>query len=119
MLLEHLTFYQLKMIDLDGQYEYSDIISVSTKKETPIQLSPNPISSNQAFYLSSEFADSDNIQVQITTITGQVLGSKKYPVDQNTKIEIQPSDFNLTSGQYILQLTDNKGFAKSTILQIH
>lgn len=111
-------FYKLHMIDFDGKHEYSDIISVTAKKERSIKLSPNPIFSSQPFYLSHDYSNSDPVHVQIISLTGQILGAKKYTIESNNRVEIQPRDFNLTEGQYVLQLTDNKGIVESMLFQV-
>ena len=36
-------YYRLKQIDFDGEYEYSEVISINLPKENEIMIYPNPV----------------------------------------------------------------------------
>lgn len=40
------SFYRLKMVDIDGQFKYSYIVSIKSKLNMAISLSPNPVKNN-------------------------------------------------------------------------
>ncbi len=103
----HAIFYRLKMIDKDGKFNYSSIVSIKNEKLESLQISvmPNP------------FVDKINIQVQSETfgiakinirdITGKLLESRsKYLAAGNTSIEINSLN-NLQKGIYIIDIEMN------------
>ncbi len=40
------SFYRLKIVDRDGSFKYSNVISVNIKKQTELKLFPNPVRDN-------------------------------------------------------------------------
>ena len=106
------------MIDLDGRYEYSDIISVSTKRSDNLRVAPNPILQDQIFQLSGNFEKSDRLTIRMFTLTGILVGTQKYQANGNQQITVQAADFDLTKGQYVLQITDNKGVHRTSLVQV-
>ena len=88
-------FYRLKMIDLDGSFEYSSAISVNIPFHSRFAISPNPaknilkVNGNQIF------------KVEIYDLAGRPLIRKN---DLNTH-EISINISGLTSGAYLVRVT--------------
>ncbi len=114
-----LTFYRLRMVDLDGQANFSDVISVSTKENLHLQVFPNPVLLSQSFNILGDFSDSNLLSLHIYTMSGQQVVAQKYQAISNNLITLQPSEFDLKAGQYILQITDSQNITQSILLQIH
>ena len=64
-------YYRLKQIDFDGDFEYSNIISVNMKvRGTDVVISPNPVFETTTV----RFAEvADNALIEVVSSTGQVV----------------------------------------------
>jgi hypothetical protein len=90
-------YYRLKMVDKDGKFSYSGIVTIKSGKEkVSVLVYPNPVT-------------------DVITIQSNSLYSKVYISDINGKVVITTNHVHelniahLTSGFYILQLIDNNG----------
>ncbi len=96
-------YYRLKMIDLDGKFEYSDIISISTSCVPKALVYPNPVKTSIGFLnLSFESQNTDS-EVRLIDMFGRV--AKRYTIEmdvngQNTQLDIS----GLATGVYILNI---------------
>lgn len=65
-------YYRLKMIDYDGSYEYSDIVSLDFEKSNSYKarLYPNP-STNRTIYLDVITAEVEEMEIQIVDNSGR------------------------------------------------
>jgi hypothetical protein len=64
------SYYRLKIVDLDGGYKYSYIVSVKAKLDANISLSPNPVKSSLMIQHPKANATS---HIQIMSASGQLL----------------------------------------------
>lgn len=84
-------FYRLKMVDSDGSFQYSKIISVATKNQTfPLALFPNPSNGLLTIQMNKEIGES--VQIEIFNVFSQ----KKFEIQNitingNNEIEIDIS----------------------------
>ncbi len=62
-------YYRLRMVDLDGSFEYSNLVGIAYDNFPPVMAYPNPVSAN--LHLVSAKAIG---QVEISDIRGAVLG---------------------------------------------
>ena len=98
------TSYRLKQVDFNGNYEYSDVVTVSsvlTKTEL-YQNSPNPF--NPSTKISFSLAETGRVNVSVYNVIGQKVAEL---VNQTMESGIHNVDFNasnLTSGLYIYRL---------------
>lgn len=100
-------FYRLKMIDLDGQFEYSNIIIIE-RKESNIQnatIYPNPTNGN--IVVEQISTNATTLSLIIYNVQGQMV----Y-VQNNLEIEAGVSKIpldieDLNSGVYMLHLNSN------------
>ncbi|MEM8584653.1 MAG: LamG-like jellyroll fold domain-containing protein, partial [Bacteroidota bacterium] len=67
-------YYRVKQVDLDGQIDYSPIVSARLQAliAGPISLNPNP--SSGSVYVSSEDEELDTIELRLYTSDGQLIG---------------------------------------------
>jgi len=98
------TSYRLKQVDFNGNYEYSDVVTVSsvlTKTEL-YQNSPNPF--NPSTKISFSLAETGRVNVSVYNVIGQKVAEL---VNQTMESGIHNVDFNasnFTSGLYIYRL---------------
>jgi len=113
-----INYYRLKQKDYNGNYEYSDVISVKNSNiVSPISIYPNPVSINEPVNV---FVDSNNnevAQVKVYSITGAVISSKDYSLNAGlNKVRVQTS--NLAEGLYIISVEmGTERFNKRLIIQ--
>jgi hypothetical protein len=64
------SYYRLKMVDIDGAFKYSYIISIKSKLSTNISLSPNPV--KNVLMIQHPKVVSEG-HIQIVSVSGQLL----------------------------------------------
>ena len=93
-------YYRLKQVDVDGHYEYTEIVEVTFAEITTppsISIYPNPLNQNNK--LNIEVSGAETIsEIIITNIEGQIVYTS--PLPQVTRSQI--ADLNLPSGIYIV-----------------
>lgn len=92
--------YRLRMVDKDGTYAFSSIVSISLDKQLTILLYPNPAST----MIKLEIADWEDMKdVKIYDLNGK----KVFFSNKLTSNEINVGQ--LAAGTYIFSITDKKG----------
>jgi len=96
---EELTYYRLKQLDIDGKYEYSDVISISNKLSVgfSLVLYPNPVVNNLTVENGIGTAN-------ITSIDGRFI-SQVQITDRKYNLNVS----NLPEGIYILTVERENG----------
>lgn len=105
--LTGLSYYRLKQIDLDGNYEYLGIRSIELEREDEVIISPNPLKSSKLNILVNSSSESP-LEVRVLNLSGEELYSGRYTADviQSNQVTIdRPS--GLGAGVYILQVFMN------------
>lgn len=93
-------YYRLKMIDMDGTFEYSSIVYLNySKSENQITIFPNP--SNGKFQLQRP-QESSTWQIELYNSVGQLIKSFEWEKDQ-TNYELELHEFS--NGIYNLQIS--------------
>jgi hypothetical protein len=102
-------FYRLKIIDLDGSYEYSDIIYLrNDNPELEINISPNP---------TSGLLNLSNVSgVEIKNLI--IINSNNQIVQNLKNISNQIDISNIKSGIYTFRIETNKGWLNKRIIKI-
>ena len=74
-----MNYYQLKLADKIGVYDFSNLISIEFPPPPPVKVYPNPITN---FTFNLEFLEtfSETIDVKLFTLTGQQVTSYQYNV---------------------------------------
>jgi hypothetical protein len=86
-------YYRLKMIDIDGKFEYSKHRSLVFDGLESVSVYPNPTTD----LINMKFSDSRSIyKIVLQTVSGQVLYTEKRPGHQAIDIQQYPS------GTYLL-----------------
>ena len=99
-------YYRIKAIGANGTTKYSSIASLSTHNASLIAINvyPNPVKSKLNITLGTV---NGNYDVRITNATGRMVYAKAGATVTNGNLSLDAS--NLSSGVYVLDLTDNKG----------
>ncbi len=101
------SYYRLKQTDFNGDYEYSNIISVTLDRNFDnISIYPNPL--DEYGYLTFNSKIDGYVKVEIMNIIGEKIHEKKY----DTKIgsnKIKFSSKKMTQGVYFFKISNNTG----------
>ena len=110
-------FYRLKLIDLDGRFSYSNVISVKLNRQSNnrvITIAPNPFTSRLTIQIQS--ASNQNIRLQLLDMSGKLLKENRLPVLSGTnQLYLQAGD--LPSGMYLLKLLTTDGVITEKVIK--
>jgi large repetitive protein len=100
-------FFRLKLVDMDGTFSYSKIISVNTSEpfDTRIKVTPNPILASSELNITTDEAGKLNITILNTN--GREVYKKSIYIERGTN-NIDLNLDHLQSGVYTL-ITEIKG----------
>ncbi len=107
-----ITYYRLKINDLDGKTEYSKTVSVETSGKMQVVAFPNPANNELNINVAAE--PDANISIQLFDVLGRLVLQK---ISKNTE-GVVSSVFDIekmASGIYILKVTDGKNSVKQSI----
>ncbi len=94
------TYYRIKQVDLDGGFEYSQVVAVQTGKAATMQISLYPNPSHDYLYLGNISLDAAAV-VEILDMQGRKVDQIKPTLEGGTpNISIQ----QLQAGNYILRI---------------
>ncbi len=104
-----IVYYRLKIINTDGSYFYSQVISVSLKREVRFAVFPNPVPAGSSINIMHNLS-SDNASITIISANGiKTAYAKILPGTIQTRFNCS----SLAQGVYILQYEEN-GIRKTT-----
>jgi hypothetical protein len=111
ILLPGITYYRLRIIDLDGTYSYSHVIPLqSNLKDVSLLVSPNPAKDQISVWYPLA---KPGAKIELFGINGQLMSSQPMPAG-TTQHSINLGSFK--SGQYILRYS-NDGKTQTTRVQ--
>jgi glucose/arabinose dehydrogenase len=102
-------FYRLKMTDFDGQFKYSDILTINVNRTNKSFVQPSVITSN----MINVFLNNSFNTLELINMNGAML------LKQNIKGRIGKIDIPVpfvTTGTYIVQLRNNETTLRQLIL---
>jgi hypothetical protein len=118
---EGLSYYRLKEVDNDGQFEYSELRPVQFSKVTAsdqgIEIFPNP-NPGDVFNLELKGFDKEKpVLVVVQDIAGRTFYSKITYAESENSIKVISSDQNLAKGVYlVVASSDNRVYSKKMIV---
>lgn len=104
--LSGVKYYHLKMVDIDGSFEYSRIVSVNSLPETQnLRVYPNPMQNDVSL-------ESDDVVNAVSLIDskGLTVFAKSY---ENPDKALRLSLPKLPSGEYFLKVESDSGKSRS------
>ena len=106
------TYYRLKMVDIDGKFNYSKIISVRGENNRQTSTFPNP--ANNSINLLLPEGLRGNCTFNITDITGRILMTKKLtlPADNTLRLNVA----GLPNGKYFVQMKNDQLLVNSSFI---
>jgi hypothetical protein len=102
--IQQVAYYRLKMIDKDGSFQYSFIITLKSKVSNRLSVYPNPANN---FVTVVHGAPIGNASISVIDVVGKKL--QTILINSN----VQQTSFTLNTvikaGTYVLQYVDEKG----------
>lgn len=100
-------YYRLRMLDIDGSFNYSEVVKVDFGFDLPVKVFPNP---------ATHYVDLKNVSgynaLKIVNLNGQTVYSKKITGNED-RIDIG----QLASGIYVLHLSGNQKEQKIKLMK--
>lgn len=113
-------YYRLKMIDLNGQFKYSNVILVRKESNIKgIRINPNPVVTNGTTTVRFEATAKGTVELRIVDMAGrQVLKQQNNVAEGINSVPVNNLG-RLQPGTYILQMNDGTSIqsAKFVIAQ--
>ena len=106
LMKESIIYYRLKIVDMDGSFNNSNVITVSCKGESDFnfELYPNPV--NQKLTVRFLNNDAESVKLYMTNSIGQIVYQTKF-VELEFSTEIKLDVSNLPEGIYMLNIVYN------------
>ncbi len=112
-----INYYRLKMIDLDGSYEYSKVLYfIIDCDKYNIAIYPNPIEKQKGVLNINLFSSEEEAKIEITDILGRVLKTLTLDVESNVVNAFQINISDFPSGSYTIKIQGQRK-AKMFIIQ--
>jgi Secretion system C-terminal sorting domain len=114
--LSNTVYYRLKSNDLDGQFQYSKVISISSlrQKGLSVKAFPNPF--NQDLSIEISTSKKSDLTINIIDIVGRLVYQSKTK-DTEGVLSIPISTDFLSSGSYFLNITDGEKTTQQKIVK--
>ena len=105
-------FYRLKVMNLDGTFDYSAVVRIYFRRGSAVtmQLYPNPAKGDASLYYPAVAANS--IHLTITDIAGKIISTRKVALTPGNNRILLPAA-QLSAGMYLVTVLD--GSSKETI----
>ncbi len=99
-----INYYRLKMMDFDGSFKYSNVVTikVDSKKVNRLKVFPNPVSTD--ITIIHRAAEAEAV-IKIVSINGQIVG--QYTVAKNT-LQTHIDASSLPKGYYVAQYISSR-----------
>ncbi len=104
------TYYRLKMIDRDGKFTYSNVVSLRLNQSISIGISSNPVSNIANLSFTASVAG--KYTIQIVDMAGKVI----HQIGANVVVGSNKLTFDThgySKGEYILTLANSEGMKAS------
>jgi hypothetical protein len=105
-----LTYYRLRMVDLDGKEKYSNVISLQAEGKLSVKIAPNPFEKTLSIDVNSAL-NNDVITAELLDLSGRILIKKTIETTEKTT-QLSFDTEGSPAGFYIVRLSN-----KSSVLQ--
>ncbi|MDN5211175.1 T9SS type A sorting domain-containing protein [Fulvivirgaceae bacterium BMA12] len=113
------SFYRLKQVDFDGQFEYSPVVSVNnpfTGNAMRVMVYPNPTSAENINLRVLTGNQENKISIQLIDALGHRFIDEKMSPDAFNEDLIIRANEGLSKGVYFLMVTQNNSVVKQRLI---
>ncbi len=100
-------YYRLKMVDVDGSFEYSEVRSVNLRGNQ-LWLYPNPVKVGENIEVSLAFRNSSKADIYLMDMSGRRIQEEQWTLDDG-KISKSLNTSQLAPGSYLLVARSGDG----------
>ena len=103
---EGLNYYRLKMVDTDGTFAYSSIVTkrIDCASDSDIIVYPNPVGIHRGVLNLKLVSGQAEVQLQLTNTLGQVVGEMTLQLEPDIENILELDISNLPIGSYWIQV---------------
>lgn len=94
-------FYRLKLIDADGRFTYSKVISFNISVHDHFIVYPNP--ARTEMYVSITSNKNENLQLRITDASGKIISDQQKEIQKGNNV-FPLNTSKLKKGNFVLQI---------------
>ena len=109
-LVPGVSYYRLKQMDFNGQFEYSKVVAVRSNIKAPsmasIKIYPNPAVDSKATILINIEKGNTSTQFAVVDVMGRILLNQSLTSDANGNINYNLEGLNLRKGLYFIQVVN-------------
>jgi len=98
-------YYRLAIVDLDGHKKYSKILSVNRHDISDLKVYPNPTSN--ALLINTGNIEFKVVNFTLIDMSGKLITKRNLPPSSTQVIHL--SNYNLSTGIYVLQISTEDG----------
>lgn len=104
------TYYRIKQVDMDGQFDYSEIKLAKRAKGKEFQVSvfPTQIPENGQLTIEAKNIDKSKLSLVIMDVSGKFVYSNSYTPTANSLRELIELN-QLQSGVYLIEISNGQG----------
>lgn len=107
-----INYYRLKMVDTDGRYQYSGIITIRTNVQGfNVAVSPNPFTDNVVVTIES--TTDETVQLRVFNNDGKLVWRKSTSVSAGTNVQYFNELQSLPRGIYFIKV--NKQHSEASV----
>ena len=100
---ESVIYYRLKMVNQDGSYIYSQVVSLKRGfRNTRLNISPNPASSSATIRFKTE--RSETVDLILSDVTGKIIANRKVYLQSGENNISIPEIAGLSNGLYTVRI---------------
>ena len=119
-LLSILTYFRLKIVNSDGRFTYSKVLSVAFGKDLTVKAFPNPVQNELTIDV---FSEAKYLDFEVVDVLGRLIYQKK---EENTDLSRESRDgsklltinaLDWVSGIYFLKVSDGKKVVEQKIVK--
>ena len=107
-----LTYYRLKQVDFDGNFEYSPIVFVENTSRVAFAVFPNPSAGLLTVQLSDQ-SDIEEVSCEVLDLSGKLIVQKKSTIS-NGRFNLSLK--HLKSGTYYLQMNTGRSVIRERVI---
>lgn len=111
--LDPVIYYRLRIIDLDGSFDFSQIVVIKNQVKA-IEIFPNPVRSTAQIIIPG--GNGENVKIEVFDLTGKL--ARSLTIRSGTSALSVPIDFSsLLKGVYIVRLSSSAQTFSTKILK--
>jgi trimeric autotransporter adhesin len=97
-------YYRLRIIDINGQYSYSKVVSIILTRNINVFLYPNPTKHSLNIQINGTV--SNPVWIQVSDLNGRIIYSEKRNVVQSTTVTLDVKQWK--AQMYVLKIVNSK-----------